>query len=46
MQEYNCGNKVEAEKSLTEITKESHIVINKLKELKQIIMDEKKQYTR
>ncbi|MGE7111624.1 protoglobin domain-containing protein [Lysinibacillus sp. NPDC047702] len=42
--EYNRGNKSVAETYLTEITKESYIVIDKLKELKQILMNEKKQY--
>jgi len=42
--EYNRGNKAVAETHLTEITKESYIVIDKLKELKQILMNEKKQY--
>lgn len=41
---YNCGNKEEAENYLNDITSESLIVIEKLKELKQIIINEKKQY--
>lgn len=44
VQEYNHGNKVEAEKYLTEITKESSIVIENLRKLKQILVNEKQQY--
>ncbi len=44
VQEYNLGNKVEAEKYLTEITKESSIVIENLRKLKQILVNEKQQY--
>lgn len=44
VQEYNRGNKAVAETYLTEITNESYLVIDKLKELKQILMNEKKQY--
>ncbi|MGE7112940.1 protoglobin domain-containing protein [Lysinibacillus sp. NPDC047702] len=44
VQAYNHGNKVEAEKYLTEITKESYIVIENLRKLKQILVNEKQQY--
>lgn len=44
VQAYNSGNKNEAEQYLDDITNESLLVIEKLKELKQIFINEKKQY--
>lgn len=44
VREYNIGNKREAEKYLKEITEESYIVIEKLKALKEILLNGKKQY--
>ncbi|WHP41242.1 methyl-accepting chemotaxis protein [Lysinibacillus boronitolerans] len=44
VREYNVGNKTGAEKYLKEITDESYVVIEKLKELKEILLSEKKQY--
>ncbi len=44
MREYNVGHKNEAEKYLKEISEESFVVIDKLKALKEILLDGKKQY--
>jgi len=44
VREYNVGHKNEAEKYLKEISEESFVVIDKLKALKEILLDEKKQY--
>nr|WP_275444044.1 protoglobin domain-containing protein [Lysinibacillus fusiformis] len=44
VREYNVGHKNEAEKYLKEISEESFVVIDKLKALKEILLDGKKQY--
>lgn len=44
VQEYNRGNRAVAENYLGDITKESYVVIEKLKELKQILINGKEQY--
>ncbi len=44
VREYNAGRKNEAEKYLKEISEESFVVIDKLKALKEILLDGKKQY--
>jgi len=44
VREYNLGHKTEAEKYLKEISEESFVVIEKLKVLKNILLDGKKQY--
>ncbi|MEG0384548.1 MAG: protoglobin domain-containing protein [Solibacillus sp.] len=46
VQQHHLGNKVEAERYLTEITTVSHDVISKLRELQQILIAEKNQYGR
>lgn len=44
VQEFHIGHKDAAENYLVEISRESHVVISKLKELQKIIVDEKKRH--